>query len=142
MSHSPLVNFHFIVQWGGSRIGFSAVSGLSIEHDLLEYREGTSPEYATAKFPGMVRYANIVLKRGAYKGDIEFFQWINSVALSQVERRDITISLLSEDHQPVVSWKIKNAWPISLKFGELNSLKSEIFIEQLELAHEGISVDN
>lgn len=142
MENYPLVNFHFSVQWGGSRIGFSEVSGLSVEHDLIEYRDGASPEFQTIKMPGMRRYSNIILKRGAYKGDNEFFQWLNTVALSQVERRDVTISLLNENHEPVVSWNIRNSWPVALKLGKLNAMKSEIFIERLELAHEGLSVIN
>lgn len=138
----PLVNFHFSVEWGSSKIGFSEVSGLSIAHDVIEYRHGASPEYQILKMPGMRRYSNIVLNRGSYKGDNEFFQWINTVSLSQVERRDLLISLLNENHEPVVVWKVRNAWPISLKFGELNAMKSELLIERLELAHEGISVEN
>lgn len=142
MENYPLVNFHFSVQWGGSRIGFSEVSGLSVEHDLIEYRDGASPEFQTIKMPGMRRYSNIILKRGGYKGDNEFFQWLNTVALSQVQRRDVIISLLDENHEPVVSWLLRNSWPVALKLGKLNAIKSEIFIERLELAHEGLSVVN
>lgn len=142
MANYPLVNFHFSVQWGGSNIGFSEVSGLNIKHDLVEYRNGASPDFETMKIPGMRRYSNIILKRGSYKGDNEFFQWLNTISLSNVERRDITISLLNEDHEPVVTWKINNSWPVALRFGELNGTKSEILIETLELAHEGLSIQH
>lgn len=142
MENYPLVNFHFSVQWGGSRIGFSEVSGLSVEHDLIEYRDGASPEFQTIKMPGLRRYSNIILKRGSYKGDNDFFQWLNTIALSQVERRDVTISLLDENHEPVISWVLNNSWPVALKLGKLDAIKSEIFIESLELAHEGLSLIN
>lgn len=142
MDNYPLVNFHFSVQWGGSRIGFSEVSGLSVAHDLIEYRDGSSPEFHTIKMPGMRKYSNVTLKRGSYKGDNDFFQWLNTIALSQVERRDVIISLLNENHEPVVSWILKNSWPVALNLGKLDAIKSEIFIESLELAHEGLSVVN
>ena len=141
MSNYPLVNFHFQVEWGGSRIGFSEVSGLAVEHELIEYRDGASPEYQTIKMPGMRKYSNIILKRGTFQEDNEFFQWVSTYTLAKIERRDITIALLNEQHEPIIVWKVKNAWPISLKFGELNAIKSEFLIESLEIAHEGLTVE-
>lgn len=140
MSNYPLINFHYSVEWGGSKIGFSEVSGLSAEHELLEYRDGASPEFNTIKVPGMRKYSNIILKRGSYRGDNEFFEWFNTVQLSKIERRDITISLLNEAHEPIIIWKIKNSWPVALKFAELNAMKSEVLIESLKIAHEGFNV--
>ena len=141
MSYYPLVNFHFSVEWGGSNIGFLEVSGLTAEHEIIEYREGASPEYSTIKVPGLRKFSNIILKRGSLKADNEFFKWFNTAGIT-VERRDIAISLLNEEHVPVMSWKVKNAWPIGLKYAEFNAMKSEIFIESLEIAHEGFRVDN
>lgn len=140
MKNSPLVNFHFIVEWGGTKIGFSEVSGLIVEQEVLEYREGASPIYSTIKIPGKKNYSNIILKRGVFQEDNEFYDWFNTVQLSSVERRDITISLLNEDHEPTVVWKIKNAWPVAVRSAELNAAKSEILFESLEIAHEGFSV--
>ncbi len=142
MNNYPLVSFHFSVAWGGSKIGFSEVSGLNDEHELLEYREGSSPEYNTIKMPGMRKSSNIILKRGCFEGDNEFYNWRNTIQLSSVERRDITISLLNESHEPIIVWKIKNAWPISLKYGDLKAMRSDILIESLEIAHEGIDILN
>lgn len=137
----PLVNFHYSVEWGGINIGFSEVSGLTAKNELIEYRSGSSPVYSTIKLPGMRKYSNIILKRGSYQGDNEFFEWFNTVQLSNVERRDITINLLNEEHIPIIVWKIRNAWPIALKFAELNAIKSKILIERLEIAHEGFRVE-
>lgn len=141
MNNYPLVSFHFQVEWGGTKIGFSEISGLSLKHELIEYREGSSPEYSAMKVPGMRKYSNIILKRGSYKEDNEFFEWINTVTLSKIEKRDININLLDENHEPIIVWKVKKAWPISLKFAELNALKNKVLIERLELAHEGLVVE-
>lgn len=136
----PLPAYHFIVQWGGSQIGFSEVSGLDILVEVTEYREGSSKETDSIKMPARTRFSNIVLKRGIRKGDSEFFQWINTVTISQVERRDITIQLLDEQHQPVVTWKVHNAFPVRYSGPVLRAKSGEVAIEELELAHEGLSI--
>jgi len=83
----------------------------------------------------------VVLKRGIIKGDNDFFNWMNSINLNQVERRDITISLLDETHQPVRVWRVRNAWPCKLSAPDLKADANEVAIETLELAHEGIQVE-
>ena len=140
MNKYPLLTFHFQVDWGGTRTAFSEVSGLSIEHTVVEYRDGAMPEYSAIKMPGLAKFSNIILKRGIIKGDNEFYDWINTIKLNQVERRDLTISLLDEEHNPVMIWKVKNAWPVKLESPILKSDVSEASIEVLELAHEGITI--
>lgn len=142
MRKYPLSTCHFQVEWGGENIGFMEVSGLTIEHDIVEYREGTSLNYSPTKMPGIPKYANIVLKRGITKGDNSFFEWIKTVRLNEVERRDIVIKLLDEEHNPVMVWKVINAWPVKLQGPELKSDASEVAIEILELAHEGLTIEN
>ncbi|MBL7813103.1 MAG: phage tail protein [Bacteroidetes bacterium] len=137
----PVSVFHFQVEWGGTRIGFTEVSGLSVELQTIDYREGVMPEYQVTKMPGIPQYANIVLKRGMFRGDNEFFQWLNTVKLNSIERRDITISLLNEEHAPVAVWKVKNAFPSKVEGPTLNSTGNEVAVETIELAHEGLSVE-
>ena len=62
MANYPLPKFHFQVQWGGDRIGFTEVTGLDIQIEPIEYREGSSPEYSKIKMPGMHKFSNITLK--------------------------------------------------------------------------------
>ncbi len=139
---NPETSSHFIVEWGGSRVGFSEVSGLSIKIDTIEYREGSSPVNSTLKFPGSVHYNNITLKRGILAGDNELFDWINSIRFSKAERRDVRIKLLNENHEPVVVWKIKNAFPVKLIGPTFNASTSEVAIEEVELAHEGLTIEH
>lgn len=141
MNKYPLLTCHFNVEWGGSRTSFTEVTGLSVQYDVVEYRDGASPEASTIKMPGLAKYGNITLKRGIIKGDNEFFQWMNTVKFNQAERRDLTISLLDETHTPVMVWKVKNAWPVKLESPLLNAQASEAAMESLELAHEGISIE-
>jgi len=142
MATYPLPKFHFSVVWGGVRIGFTEVTGLDMQVEAIEYREGFSPEYSKVKMPGMHKFSNITLKRGSVAGDSEFYTWINTISLNTVERRDITISLLNEAHAPVMTWTAKNAFPVKLQASDLKSDGNEVAIETLELAHEGLSFLN
>ena len=142
MATYPLPKFHFLVDWGGTKIGFTEVSGLNIENKLIEYRDGASPEYSKIKMPGMREFSNITLKRGVFAGDNEFYAWLNTISLNTVERRDVTIKLLNENHDPVVTWKIKNAFPVKIQSTDLKADGSEVAIEQLDLAHEGLTIQN
>lgn len=138
----PLAKFHFLVDWGGTNVGFTEVSGLDIEIEPIEYRQGASPEYSKTKMPGMQKYSNITMKRGTFLGDNEYFSWWNSVKLNTIERRDITISLLNEEHAPVVVWKVKNAFPIKVQSTDLKSDANEVAIESIEIVHEGLVMQN
>jgi len=142
MAEYPLPKFHFEVNWGGTKIGFTEVSGMEVETEVIEYREGTSKEYSKLKMPGMRKYNNITLKRGTFKADNEFFDWFNEVKLNTITRRDITISLLDEEHSPVVVWKVKNAWPSKVTSTDLKADGNETAIESMELIHEGLVVQN
>jgi phage tail-like protein len=142
MATYPLVKFHFQVDWGGTKIGFTEVSGLDVETEVVEYREGSSPEYSKIKMPGMQKFSNITLKRGTFKSDNEYFKWWNTVKLNTIERRDVTISLLNESHEPVVTWKVKSAWPTKIQSTDLKADGNEVAIESMELAHEGLTIQN
>ncbi|MFV1980222.1 MAG: phage tail protein [Rhodothermia bacterium] len=142
MAEYPLPKFHYQVQWGGIRIGFSEISGLDVENEVIEYRDGASLEYTKTKMPGLQKYSNITLKRGVFQADNEFFEWWNTVKMNTIERRDLIISLLNEEHDPVMVWKVKNAWPTKIQSTDLKSDGNEVAIESIELVHEGLSIQN
>ena len=142
MAQQPLSLYHFQVQWGGTRTSFREISGLDIEIETTSFREGSSPSDSERKMPGLRKFGNITLKRGLVKGDNEFFDWINTKGNGGMERRDISISLLDEQHQPVVIWKIKNAFPVKYQGPALKADNSEVAVESLELTHEGMEVEH
>lgn len=142
MSEYPLPGYHFQVEWGGTRLGFAEVSGLDIQVQVIEYREGISPEYSAIKMPGIPKYGNITLKRGIVAGDNEFFDWIKTIRLNKAERRDLVISLLNENHEPAMVWKARNAFPVKLEGPLLQATGNEVAIETLEVAHEGLTIES
>jgi phage tail-like protein len=142
MTDYPIPKFHFQADWGGVRIGFTEVSGLDVETEVIEYRDGASPEYSKRKIPGMQKYPNVTMKRAVFASDNDYFKWWNTVALNTVERRSVTISLLNEKHEPVVVWKVKNAWPAKIASTDLKADGNEIAVESIELAHDGLVIQN
>ena len=85
---------------------------------------------------------NVTLKRGVFKGDNDFYDWWNTIAMNEVERRDVTISLLDAAHEPVMTWKLKRCWAVKVESPTMQADSNEIAIESIELAHEGLTIEN
>ncbi|HPE56371.1 MAG TPA: phage tail protein [Bacteroidales bacterium] len=137
----PVPKFHFSVQIGGSEISFQEVSGLDAETDLIEYRAGNSPQFSTVKMPGLKKTSNVTLKKGMFKDDSKIFDWYTQVKMNVIKRETVVIQLLDEDGNPVFTWKLANAFPINITGTDLKSDGNEVAIETLELAHEGLEIE-
>jgi phage tail-like protein len=140
----PLPKFHFEVDWGGTRIGFTEVTGLDFETEVIKYREGNDKALTDKQQPGKKKWAHISLKRGTFKGDYELYQlWTNTIMFQEVNakyRRDVTIKLLDEQHNAVVTWVVANAWPTKVQSTDLKADANEVAIETMELVHEGLTI--
>ncbi|NML40163.1 phage tail protein [Chitinophaga sp. G-6-1-13] len=141
MAEYPIPKFHFEVKWGDTTIGFTEVTGLDRQVDVIEYREGQSKDYNKVKMPGLQKSSNITMKRGTFPNKTEYFDWFKEVNnLGKIERRTITIKLLNEVHQPVFTWSVLNAFPVKVQASDLKADANEIAVETIEIAHEGISL--
>jgi len=138
----PLPTFHFVVEWNGMRVGFTEVTGLTQENQVIEYRDGSFPEYSSIKMPGLRKFNNITIKPRVVQGDNDFFKWLSTIKLNTVERRNIIISLLNEEHNPVMVWKVSNAFPVKVEGPQLKASANEVAIESIEIAHEGLELSN
>lgn len=139
----PLPSFHFEVRWSNEdkdAVPFSEVSGLSVESQVIEYREGNSKVYSTIKMPGLKKYGNVTLKRGAMAKDNSLFDWWNKAQLNKIERKNVVINLLDELHEPVITWTLQNAFPVKVDNANYKSTSNEVLIESIELAHEGLTL--
>ena len=139
----PLPAFYFKVEIGNlGEIAFKEVSGLDVEAQVIEYRHGNSPQFSTIKMPGIKKYSNVSLKKGVFIRDNKLFDWFNTINMNTIQRETVTISLLDEEGNPTMVWKLVNAWPTKVTGVSLKSDGIEIAIEQLELAHEGLTIGN
>ena len=143
MAEFPLPKFHFKVEWDNvDNFQFTEVSGLDFESDMLEYRDGADQSYYKQKRPGLKKTANITLKRGMFKGARAFYDWYEEASnRTNLNPKDVTIKLLDEAHEPVITWTLTNAWAIKFQGTDLKGDANEVAIETLELAHEGMTID-
>lgn len=137
--NDPYTAFNFHVELQGLVVaGFSEVSGLQGEVEVVEYREGGVNEYLH-KFPGPLKYpSNLVLKRGIGDGDT-LWSWFDETSRGQIKRRNGSILLLDSAGQPSVRWNFVDAYPVRWSGPELKADSSLIAIESLELVHRGLS---
>lgn len=136
----PFGTYNFKVEIDGIiRAAFQQVSGFDSTVDVIEHREG-GENTTTRKLPGMTKYSNIQLRWGI-TDDLELYNWhkqvINGAAMSTI-RRNGAIKLLDRQGATVACWNFVRAWPTKYDAPDLNAETSDIAIEMLELAHEGL----
>ncbi len=137
----PIPRYHFQVDWGGTKLSFTEVTGLVMEREKIEYRHSDSPDFSKIAMPGLVKTSNITLKRGKFEGDFDFNTWLEEVANERVDlRRDVTIRLLNEKHEPVAAWTAARCFPTKVTAPDMKSDANESAIEALEVAHEGLKL--
>ncbi|MDF2177194.1 phage tail protein [Aliiglaciecola sp. CAU 1673] len=138
----PLPKFYFQVKWDSQVMSFQEVSGLDIEAQIIEYRSGDNPVFSTIKMPGIKKSGNVTMKKGVYKSDNKFWDWFSQIKMNTIKRVPVTISLLDEAGSPTMVWTLANAWPTKITGTDLKSDGNEVAIETIEIAHEGITIDN
>ena len=130
--------FRFKVEIDGLEAGgFSEVTGFDASIDVMEYREGDMVQ-TPMKMPGLKKYGNITLRKGLADTTV-LYDWITAGIEGEVERKTLTITLLDQTESPVASWQIINAWPVKYTGPDFNATSSEVAIETLEVAHEGMT---
>ena len=138
----PLPKFRFEVKWDGEVMSFQEVSGLGVETQPIEYRAGDSKAFSVVKMPGLEKYGNVTLKKGVFKGDPKFWDWLNQIKMNTVKRKPVTISLLDEAGKPTMVWTLANAWPAKVTATDLKAQGNEVAVESIEIAHDGITIGN
>ena len=137
----PIPRFHFQVDWGGAKISFTEVTGLVMEREKIEYRHSDSKDFNKIAMPGMAKNGNITLKRGKFEGDFDYNAWLEEIADDRAnKRRDVTIRLLNEKHNPVAAWTAARCFPVKVTAPDLKSDANEIAVESIEIAHEGLKL--
>jgi len=135
----PLPKYYFSVDIGDfTDLPFQEVSGLDIVTEPIEYRHGNSPAMSAIKMPGIMKYADVTLKKGVFTDDNQFYEWISEIALNTIERVTVVIRLLDEDGNAAVTWTLQNAFPLQITPTDLNSTASEAAIETIVFSHEGL----
>ena len=128
-------------------MGFTEVSGLDFETEVIEYREGNNMKYNKSKQPGLTKYSNVTLKRGTFLGDFDYYEWWKNTYYFQENtgghtfRTNVLIQLMDEQHKPIITWNLANAWPTKVQATDLKADANEVAIESIELVHEGLTIN-
>ena len=131
----PFRGFNFRVEIDGiTSAGFQECSGLDVTTESVDYREGTDPNHVR-KLTGLNSFSPIMLKRGI-TDSTELWQWQQTVASGQTERRNISIVLADETGAEQIRWNIRRAWPSKWTGPSFSSTNNEVAIEELEISHE------
>ncbi|NEQ32297.1 MAG: phage tail protein [Leptolyngbya sp. SIO4C5] len=139
----PIPVFYYRVTIGGEdSIAFSEVSGLSLEYETITYKDGLSYRDGAKHMPGLGTPVNLTLQKGIVKADSYLFEWISTIQLNTVEKRDVRIDLLNENGEPTVSWTAQDAFPKKLDAPSFNASSNEVAIESLELMASKLTVSN
>jgi phage tail-like protein len=133
--NDPFKNFNFLVEIDGiAAAGFSECSGLRLEVDIIEYREGGETS-SVRKLPGLAKVGDITLKRGITTSK-ELQEWFESIRNGVANRKNGVIVMLDDERKPVVRWKFFNAFPRKWEGPNLDAKGSDVAIETLTLCCE------
>lgn len=138
----PMPKFYFQVKWDANVMSFQEVSGLDIQSEEIKYRHGDSPQFSVIKMPGMKKFGNVTMKKGIFKGDNKFWDWLNQIKMNTIKRVPVTISLLDEAGAPTMVWTLANAWPTKITGTDLKAEGNEVAVESIEIVHEGLTISN
>lgn len=136
-SADPLQAYKFQVSISGvpSNIGFTSVSGLSRELEVVEYLENMY-DYAH-KFPGREKVNEITFERGMYAGDESLWDVYKTIfQASSAVRRDVTINVT--DRWGVIrrSFQLTDCWFSKLETGDFDAESNEVLLENLTMQFE------
>lgn len=136
----PYGKFRFKVEIDGLTMAhFQSVSGLSHEIEVLTHQEGGIND-RLHKLPGQGSYPNITMKLG-YVHSAMLEGWHKSFTRKPggVGRKNGSIVLLDDRGDEVGRWNFQRAWPVKWEGPEPDSSGSDIAVETIEIAHEGIT---
>ena len=134
----PYQGFNFLIEIEGILAGgFSECSGLTVETEFFEFREGGVNGFVH-KFPGPTKYPPLVLKHGLTMID-GLWRWYQDVVSGDFERKNGTIYLMNRSGFPVLWWDFKEAFPTKWTGPDLRANSGDVAFESIELAHRGLS---
>lgn len=137
-SEYPIPVYRFVVSLGEDKVSFKSVSGLDVKYDAIEYKDGTGGVF---RMPGQLQAVNVTLNKGVFRGKNELYNWISSISLNQVEKKDLMISLTDESGSELLAtWNVSNAFPTSLTGPSFDASSNDIAVQEITLQADRVSI--
>lgn len=139
MRKDPYAQYNFLLEIDGiTSAGFTEVGGITMESEVIEYREGN--ELARMrKLPALMKFGNITLKRG-YTQNTELWDWRKTTLRGVTERKAGAIILLDEAREPKLRWEFQEGWISKYEGPALNATANEAAIESIEIVVESVEL--
>lgn len=125
---------------------WSSCRGLDVTFKSERIREGGSYQYQTI-LPEYVEYSMITLQRAMSSTESQKVQsWLQDISQKWIgglgDFQDnpgspASITLLDASNKEVITWHLRRVFPYQWKGPDLDSQKSAVAIETLQLVHEG-----
>ncbi len=129
---------------GGGKVvlcsgAFAEVSGLESSMEPKVIKEG-GRNWGAIQRAGKTTFSTLILKRGM-TSTRDLWNWYEYVGTGKYAHRlDVVITLFDTSGQSVLAWQLSNALPVKFKAADLNAKGTDVAIEELHLAHEGLSL--
>lgn len=138
----PYGAHYFALELNGTEVAhFQECSGLKTTATVFEIEEG-GMNGMTHKRPGQSKWENIVL-RYATNASQPLLAWRDQFLQDRFSSRPMNsgaIIIYDNDHREIRRYSFTKAWPVSWEGPQLNSGSSELAVETLEIAHEGLLI--
>ncbi|MBX2801641.1 MAG: phage tail protein [Myxococcales bacterium] len=141
-NRDPLGNYYFALEINNVQVAhFQEFSGLKTSSAVFEIEEG-GVNGRTHKRPGQSRYENVVL-RYATNASQTLLEWRDRYLRDEFsgQREDSgAVIVYDNDGTEVRRYSFMRTWPVSWEGPDLNSGGSDVAVETVELAFDGLYV--
>jgi phage tail-like protein len=132
----PFLNANFAVEIGAGKAGGFA----AVVFGAFTAKPGAAlPSIAAS--PTAPPADRVLLRRGA-TGALDLYAWWRQARDGRAPpRRTVTVKLLADDHATVLmTWRFRNARPMSLAYSPLDALDGSVLMETIELAFDDVEM--
>ncbi|GAA1343179.1 phage tail protein [Saccharothrix algeriensis] len=127
----------FQLSIAGNDLGaFHTCDGLSAEVEVERFDEGGNNGFAW-QLPSRITWSNITMTRPVTADSAKVLKWFNEI-IQRAERKDGEIVALTPELDPIVRWQVLGVIPIRWQGPSFDPSRSQVAVETLEFAHEGI----
>lgn len=138
MVYYPPWGFYYKVEFSISRTTndarFQSVSGLSVEYDYENFKEGGENRFEH-KLPVRTKYSDLVLKRGMLT-DSEVLKWLLAAFQNrEFTASDLNVILMNDQGEPLRVWNVSHAIPKKWSVSDFNAMENSYVVETIELTY-------
>lgn len=118
---------------------FAECTGFEATMEPKVIKEG-GRNWGAIQRSGKTTFATLVLKRGM-TSTRDLWTWYEFIGSGKYAHRfNVIVTLFDTSGNAVLAWKLTHAMPIKFKAADMNAKGADVAIEELHLAHEGLSL--